>query len=149
MKTIVLLILIAVVGAGTGAQSLCSESEVNRIDSIKTGTESLMPNAKSVTKDSDIGFTITAYYDTSGSLLKLKAESNLSENEMLYFENGVLCYYEISGYRKGEIFFEVYYFSEGSLFCAKNFLSGSVIKISRKDGSNIISKSEKYLEEIQ
>ncbi len=149
MKTLVLLFMIAVVCEGTGAQYACSEPEVNRIESIKAGTESLVPNAKSVTKDSDAGFTITAYYGTVGSLLKLRAESNLSENEQLYFENGVLCYYEISGYRKGEMFFEAYYFSNGSLFCAKNVMSGSVIKISSEDGNEIISKAEKYLEEIQ
>ena len=149
MKTIVLFILIALVGAGTCAQGTCNGSEVERIESIKACTEGLMPNAKYVAKDSEIGYSITAYYDSAGTLLKLNAESNLSENEQFYFENSVLCCYEISGYRKGNMFFESYYFSEGKLFCAKDLLNGIVMKISRKAGEKIISEAEKYLEEIQ
>lgn len=147
MRTIIILLFLFT--AGTGAQTVCDEAEVSRIDSIKSYAESSVINAASVTKDTDNGFTITAYYDGNGKLLKLRAENNLSNTEQVYFENDRMCYYEISGYRSGEMFFEAWYFSGNKLFCRKNVLSGSGMKISRKEGSKIISMVERYLEEIQ
>ncbi|MBE2219666.1 MAG: hypothetical protein IAE90_15750 [Ignavibacteria bacterium] len=150
MKTIIIILFLFAAGMeGSKAQTVCDEAEVSRIESIKNDAEAGIANARSVTKDTDNGYTVTAYYDGSGKLLKLRAESNLSNTEQVYFENDKMCYYENSGYRSGEMFFEACYFSGNSLFCRKNVLSGSGMKISRKLESKIVSRVEKYLEEIQ
>jgi len=127
----------------------CDPEKVEAVNEVKRTVENSLINAASLTKITDSGIEIMAFYLDS-RLIKISAANSLSNSEQIFFDqNTEMVYYEISGYTAGSPFFYIYYFSEGKLFCKENGLSGKEMKRSRKDGEKIRKILDEYLAEIQ
>jgi hypothetical protein len=150
-KITIFLILIFCLSAVNIALSgyACDPEKVEAVNEVKRTVENSLINAASLTKLTDSGIEIMAFYLDS-RLIKISANNSLSNSEQIFFgQNTEMVYYEISGYAAGSQFFHIYYFSEGKLFCKENGLNGKEIKRSRKDGEKIRKILDEYLAEIQ
>lgn len=127
----------------------CDPEKVEAVNEVKRTVENSLVNAASLTKFTDSGEEIMAFY-AEGKLIKISAANSLSQSELIFFDqNTEMVYYEISGYSGGAQFFHIYYFSEGKLFCRENGLNGTEMKRSRKDGEKIRKILDEYLAEVQ
>jgi len=131
------------------AGNTCDPDKVEAVNGVKRTVENSLINATSLTKLTDSGIEIMAFY-ADGKLIKISANNSLSKTELIFFDqNTEMVYYEISGYSGGKQFFHIFYFSEGKLFCKENGLNGTEMKRSRKDGEKIRKILDEYLTEVQ
>lgn len=126
----------------------CNEEEVIAVDDLKRTVENSLINARVVTTMLDSGTEITAFY-TEGKLLKITSTTYQYNSEQIFFSEGHLRYYEISGYKKNKMFFYVYYFSDDKLFCKTNNNTGKPMKIKSGEEKKVIDIVEEYLLAIQ
>jgi len=146
----ILIIVLSFSASNTVFSSLaCDPEKVEAVNEVKRTVENSLVNATSLTKLTDSGVEIMAFY-AQGKLIKISATNSLSQSELIFFDqNTEMVYYEISGYSKGAQFFHICYFSEGKLFCRENGLNAKEMKRSRKDGEKIRKILDEYLTEVQ
>lgn len=129
--------------------NVCDQEKVEAVNEVKRTVENSLINTTSLTKVTDSGVEIMAFY-ADGKLIKISATNSLSQSELIFFDqNTEMVYYEISGYSGGAQFFHIYYFSDGKLFCRENGLNAKEMKRSRKDGEKIRKILDEYLTEVQ
>lgn len=153
MKIIAILSLFfitqAVLTESLFTQGICDENEIEKVNDAKRTVENSLIHATSLTKMTDNGIELMAFY-YNNNLIKLTANNSLSVTEQIFFNSDQqMVYYESSGYKNGNQFFDIYYFRGTALFCRENGLNGEKVKFSRKAGQKILDIVDKYLLEVQ
>lgn len=126
----------------------CDEKAVEQSNEVKRTVENSLINSTSMTKITSNQEELTVFYH-EGKLIKISATDNMSQNEEVFFNNGMLRYYSVSGYRDGNQFMEICYFSDDVLRCYEDGLKGEYRKFDKEFESRILTKVNRYLEEIQ
>jgi hypothetical protein len=145
----VLLIFTSVITHSVYSKSGCDENKIEAVNDVKRTVENSLINAVSVTKLTEGGIELMAFY-LEGKLLKISATNSLSGSEQIFFnQNTQFVYYERSGYLDGNPFFYIYYFNENKLFCIENGLNGKPMKKGMKDEQEVIDVVESYMHEVQ
>jgi len=152
MKLILIILFFITQATGSHAlfsQSICSENEIESVNDAKRTSENNLVHSTAVTKLTDEGIEVTAFY-YENRILKISTSNSASVSEQIFFNSDYqMVYYERSGFAGSKEFFDIYYFRGNTLFCRENGLNGEKVKFSKKAGKKILETVEKYLLEVQ